>query len=202
MSARIHRYIQFAGQTEPEGIHLTLPLAVETVQVLQGWGDHAAYHAQFTYNGVPLKGHPGLDLLAPPGADIQAADHGRVIEISNEPGGLGRYVKLDHRWGESLYAQLGEILVETGQIVTRGQSIARTETLRRTYPIHLHFAIRIHPYNRFDGWGGFSDPTPFLYAVEVLPVSDTGELDVTIQTAQSTAPLPPMVIETRNLRRP
>jgi len=199
MSARILRYIQFAGQTEPEGIHLTPPLDVEAVQVLQGWGDNAAYHAQFTYNGVPLKGHPGLDLLATPGADIQATDHGRVIEISNEPGGLGRYIKLDHRWGESLYAQVGEILVETGQVVTRGQSIARTEIVRRAYPIHLHFAIRIHPYNRFDGWGGFSDPTPFLYVVELLPSADVDDLDA---AAQPATPLPPMVVESKNLRRP
>lgn len=199
MSARILRYIQFAGQTEPEGIHLTPPLDVEAVQVLQGWGDNATYHAQFTYNGVPLKGHPGLDLLATPSADIQATDHGRVIEISNEPGGLGRYIKLDHRWGESLYAQVGEILVETGQVVTRGQSIARTEIVRRAYPIHLHFAIRIHPYNRFDGWGGFSDPTPFLYIVELLPSVDADDLDAEAQPATL---LPPMVVESKNLRRP
>lgn len=199
MFTRILRYIQFAGQTEPEGIHLTPPLDVEAVQVLQGWGDNAAYHAQFTYNGVPLKGHPGLDLLATPGADIQATDHGRVIEISSEPGGLGRYIKLDHRWGESLYAQVGEILVETGQVVTRGQSVARTEIVRRVHPIHLHFAIRIHPYNRFDGWGGFSDPTPFLYVVELLPAIDADNLD---SVGQSDTPLPPMVVESKNLRRP
>lgn len=199
MSARILRYIQFAGQTEPEGIHLTPPLDVEAVQVLQGWGDNDAYHAQFTYNGVPLKGHPGLDLLATPGADIQATDHGRVIEISSEPGGLGRYIKLDHRWGESLYAQVGEILVETGQVVTRGQSVARMEIVRRVLPIHLHFAIRIHPYNRFDGWGGFSDPTPFLYVVELLPAIGADDLD---SAAQPVTPLPPMVVESKNLRRP
>ena len=76
MSARNLRYIQFAGQTEPEGIHLTLPLDAETAQLVQGWGDHANYHAQFTYNGVPLKGHPGVDLLTPPGAAILATDQG------------------------------------------------------------------------------------------------------------------------------
>lgn len=199
MSARNLRYIQFAGQTEPEGIHLTLPLDAETAQLLQGWGDHATYHAQFTYNGVPLKGHPGVDLLAAPGAMILATDRGRVIEINNEPGGLGRYVKLDHRWGESLYAQAGEISVETGQSVERGQPIARAEMLRRPYPIHLHFAIRVHPYNRFDGWGGFSDPTPFLYVVELMPASDVTELDDGNKTEQA---LPPMVLESKGLRRP
>lgn len=199
MSVRNLRYIQFAGQTEPEGIHLTLPLDAETAQVLQGWGDHAAYHAQFTYNGVPLKGHPGVDLVATPGASILATDRGRVIEISNEPGGLGRYVKLDHRWGESLYAQAGEILVETGQVVERGHPIARAELLRRPYPVHLHFAIRVHPFYRFDGWGGFSDPTPFLYVVELTMLSEGVEIDDKDKTAQA---IPPMVVETKGLRRP
>jgi murein DD-endopeptidase MepM/ murein hydrolase activator NlpD len=199
MSARNLRYIQFAGQTEPEGIHLTLPLDAETAQLVQGWGDHANYHAQFTYNGVPLKGHPGVDLLTPPGAAILATDQGRVIEISNEPGGLGRYVKLDHRWGESLYAQLGEILVETGQTVVRGQPIARAELIRRPFPGHLHFAIRIHPYNRFDGWGGFSEPTPFLYVVELTPFAENADLEHEDKALQT---IPPMIFETKGLRRP
>ncbi len=199
MSARNLRYIQFAGQTEPEGIHLTLPLDAESAQVLQGWGDHATYHAQFTYNGVPLKGHPGVDLLTPPGAVILATDQGRVIEISNESGGLGRYVKLDHRWGESFYAQLGEILVETGQTVTRGQAIARAESIRRPAPGHLHFAIRIHPHNRFDGWGGFSDPTPFLYVVELALVPEGNNFEHEDKTLQS---IPPMIMEIKGLRRP
>lgn len=199
MSTRNLRYIQFAGQTEPEGIHLMLPLDIETVQVLQGWGANTAYHAHFTYNGVPLKGHPGIDLLAPPGAAILATEQGRVIEISNEPGGLGRYIKLDHRWGESFYAQVGEILVETGQVVSRGQAIARTEILNRLFPIHLHFAIRLHPYNRFDGWGGFSDPTPFLYVAELISATETDDSDT---IAQRATPLPPMAAETPHMRRP
>jgi murein DD-endopeptidase MepM/ murein hydrolase activator NlpD len=199
MSARTHRYVQFAGQYEPEGIHLTLPLESEAAELLQGWGDNAAYHARFTYNGVPLKGHPGLDLLAAPGVNVLAADRGRVIEISHEPGGLGRYVKIEHRWGESLYAQVGDLLVETGQVLERGQPLARTDTLRRPSPTHLHFAIRIHPYNRFDGWGGFSDPTPFLYVVELTPTATVNELE---EEGGQLVPLPAMVIETSGLRRP
>ena len=199
MSARAHRYIQFAGQYEPEGIHLTLPLETEAAELLQGWGDNTAYHAQFTYNGVPLKGHPGIDLLAAPGVNVLAADRGRVIELSQEPGGLGRYVKIEHRWGESLYAQVGDLLVETGQVLERGQPLARIDSLRRKHATHLHFAIRIHPYNRFDGWGGFSDPTPFLYSVELTLLADSDDLE---EGGGREAAIPVMVIETPGLRRP
>ena len=36
----------------------------------------------------------GIDLGAPAGTWVLAADAGRVIEISVEPGGFGRYIKI------------------------------------------------------------------------------------------------------------
>lgn len=202
MAVRSHRYVQFAGQYEPEGIHLTAPLEGEQLEVLQGWGEFPAYHAQFTYNGVPLKGHPGVDLVGAPGAAVLAVEPGRVVEISSDPGGLGRYVKIEHRWGESLYAQVGAIQVESGQTVTRGQSIAQLDSGRRPFPCHLHFAIRIQPYHRFDGWGGFSDPTPFLYVIAFMEKEE----DATLAQANDGIPfppsLPPMLAEYPGMRRP
>jgi murein DD-endopeptidase MepM/ murein hydrolase activator NlpD len=94
---------------------------------------------------------------------------------------------------------VGDLLVETGQVLESGQPLARTDTLRRPSPTHLHFAIRIHPYNRFDGWGGFSDPTPFLYVVELTPTATVNELE---EEGGQLVPLPAMVIETSGLRRP
>ncbi len=167
--------------------------------MLQGWGDNAAYHAQFTYNGVRLKGHPGVDLLAPQNAPIVAADQGRVVEISRDVAGLGRYVKIEHRWGESLYAQLGSILVESGQSVKSGQTIAHADVAQRADPPHLHFAIRIHPHNRFDGWGGFSDPTPYLYVAELVRVYDGTEDE---EGAESFYSPSPMTAEKSGARRP
>lgn len=199
MPTRPDRYIQHASQYEPEGVFLACPLDTSEAVVLQGWGENHAYHGQFTYNGVRLKGHPGIDLAAPPNALVVAVDQGRVSEISRDPAGLGRYVKIEHRWGESLYAQLGTIVVESGQSVKAGQEIAHTETLSRSFPIHLHFAIRIHPYNRFDGWGGFSDPTPFLYVVELKRFEENDELDSEVEMLPN---IPPMLLEKKGMRRP
>jgi murein DD-endopeptidase MepM/ murein hydrolase activator NlpD len=187
-----------AGQYEPEGIYLALPLDGDPL-LLQGWGEYPDFYALYTYNGVRLKGHNGLDLGAAAGTWVLAADAGRVIEISVEPNGFGRYIKLEHTWGESFYAGIATPAVDTGQAVSRGHRLARVETVRRRFPSHLHFAIRIAPYNRFDGWGGFSDPLPYLYAprLETTPPEpglERPDADVEL--------LPPVLVERPNVRRP
>lgn len=187
-----------SGRFEPEGIYLSLPLE-GTPFVLQAWGEHPEFHARYTYNGVRLKGHIGIDLQAPAGAWVLAADAGRVIEISVEPRGFGRYIKLEHSWGESFYAGITSPAVDAGQSVPRGCRLARIEATRNPYPAHLHFAIRITPCNRFDGWGGFSDPLPYLYApnLETAPLDPNAESMIGAEES-----LPPMLVETPNSRRP
>jgi len=187
-------HFRTTGQYEPEGIYLFPPLEGDCL-LLQGWGENPAYHARFTYNGIALKGHPGLDMAAARGAPVMAADAGKVTEISMEAGGFGRYIKTEHRWGESIYAHLGTILVEAGQVVARGQTLARLETSKQRYWPHLHFAIRINPFNRFDGWGGFSDPLPFLYVSEVTKPEENDPEE------GSSDLLPPMLVERPGVRR-
>jgi murein DD-endopeptidase MepM/ murein hydrolase activator NlpD len=187
-----------SGQFEPEGIYLSLPLEGNPL-LLQSWGEYPEIYARYTYNGIRLKGHIGIDLGAPAGAWVLAADAGRVTEISVEPGGFGRYIKIEHSWGESFYAGIASPTVDAGQTVPRGQRLAHIEATRRHFPTHLHFAIRILPYNRFDGWGGFSDPLPYLYAptLETVAPDPNVERFVTDEDA-----LPPMLIERPNVRRP
>lgn len=191
----LNTQLRMSGQYEPEGIFLVSPLEGDCL-LLQGWGENQTYHARFTYNGIALKGHPGLDIAAAPGTQIMAVDAGKVTEISVEAGGFGRYIKLEHRWGESIYAHLGTILVETGQVVVRGQSLARIETIKQPYWPHLHFAIRINPFNRFDGWGGFTDPLPFLYVNAVTKLEDSEPEE------SASGPFPPMLVERPGVRRP
>jgi hypothetical protein len=84
-----------------------------------------------------------------------------VLRVDFEAGGFGNYILLG-RWGESIYAHLSAVEVSVGQNVTRGQLIGRSGNTGASTGPHLHFAIRIHPYSRADGWGGFSDPLPYL----------------------------------------
>lgn len=192
------------GRYEPEGIYLALPLAGEC-RIIQSWGENAEFYHTFTYNGVPLKGHNGVDFYTPPGIAVLAVDDGRVVELGSEPKGFGRYLKLEHRWGESLYANVGEILVDSGQLVHCNDHLAMTNSvITNAASAYLHFSIRIRPYNRFDGWGGFSDPLPFLDPT-LLRFTD---IDAPLETGSqldklpASQPLHPMVQETKSSRRP
>jgi hypothetical protein len=125
-------------------------------------GENSAYYARFNYDGVPLLGHNGTDFSTVVGAPLLAVDDGVVAQAAFESGGFGYYILLRHAWGESIYAHLSSIDVAVDQQVTRGQAIGRSGNTGASTGPHLHFAIRINPYVRGDGWGGFTDPLPYL----------------------------------------
>jgi len=130
--------------------------------IAQLWGENPDFYAQFNYDGVALHGHNGIDFLTPTGTLVYAVDGGEVAQAGFEPGGFGNYILLRHPWGESIYAHLDSAGVAPGQVVGRGQFIGRSGNTGASSGPHLHFAIRINPYNRADGWGGFSNPLPYL----------------------------------------
>jgi murein DD-endopeptidase MepM/ murein hydrolase activator NlpD len=185
-----------SGLYEPEGIYLHAPLDGRYPIVLF-WGAHPEFYGQFTYNGIPLKGHIGVDFAAPIGAKLLAVAPGRVTEISFEAHGFGRYLKIEHAWGESLYAHLEELVVESGQIVDRGQHLGESGDNNGLLEPHLHFGLRIKPYNRFDGWGGFTDPVPFFSETDI-DLRDDEHVDTDTQPWRPA----PMASETNNFRRP
>jgi lipoprotein NlpD len=89
-------------------------------------------------NGI----HEGLDLAAPEGTPIAAADDG-VVLYAGEQQGYGTLVILQHPRGlVTLYAHNRENLVTDGQRVRRGQIIARVGQSGRTSGPHCHFEVR------------------------------------------------------------
>jgi murein DD-endopeptidase MepM/ murein hydrolase activator NlpD len=130
--------------------------------VTQGWGANPQVYNQFTYDGVPLKGHNGLDFGTPVGTPILAIDDAVVLRADFEPNGFGHYVLLQHAWGESIYAHLDRIDVLLGASVAATQPIGVSGNSGFSTGPHLHFGIRVYPYRRTDGWGGFANPVPFL----------------------------------------
>jgi len=159
------------GHYEPEGIFLTAPFEGRR-RITQMWGVNPAFYQQFFPGGVALRGHNGLDFAMPDHSRLLATDQGRVIEIGNDGSGYGRFIKMQHPWGESLYAHMQGFAVEAGQFVQRGALLGFSNNSGLSSTPHLHFAIRIFPYNRSDGWGGFSNPLPFLDPLNLLMPSE------------------------------
>jgi murein DD-endopeptidase MepM/ murein hydrolase activator NlpD len=130
--------------------------------IAQLWGENPGFYSKFAYDGVALRGHNGIDFLTPIGTQLYAVDGGEVTQVGFEDGGFGNYILIRHLWGESIYAHLSSTAVTPGQAVARSQYIGASGNSGGSTGPHLHFAIRNNPYQRTDGWGGFSDPLPYL----------------------------------------
>lgn len=128
----------------------------------QMWGENSAFYRRYSYDGAELLGHNGIDFLLPGGNVVYATEAGATVMAGFEPDGFGWYILLTHAWGESLYAHLREVNVSVGQRVRRGDPIGLSGNSGNSTGPHLHFSIRVFPYDRSDGWGGFSDPLPYL----------------------------------------
>lgn len=86
--------------------------------------------------------HSGLDIPAPSGTEIRAAESGTVI-ISGWRGGFGNTVVIDHGNGLStLYGHNSRNLVSEGDWVNRGDPIARIGSTGLSTGPHLHFEVR------------------------------------------------------------
>jgi hypothetical protein len=102
-----------------------------------------------------LRWHPGLDISAPLGAPLYAADSGVVVYAGWNNWGYGNLVILNHGNGwHTLYAHQSQINVACGQAIKQGQVIGWAGSTGRSTAPHLHFEMR------FDG--GWVNPWSYL----------------------------------------
>ena len=86
--------------------------------------------------------HTGVDLAAPPGTPVKAANGGSVIFAGWNSYGYGYAIVLAHGPYTTLYGHLSEIYVTCGQYVGPGQVIGGVGSTGDSSGPHLHFEIR------------------------------------------------------------
>jgi murein DD-endopeptidase MepM/ murein hydrolase activator NlpD len=85
----------------------------------------------------------GINIAAPKGTPVEAADAGVVAYAGNELRGYGNLILIKHAGGWiSAYAHCEDILVKRGQKVGRGQTIARVGASGSVKQPQLHFELR------------------------------------------------------------
>ncbi|MCL4424356.1 MAG: peptidoglycan DD-metalloendopeptidase family protein [Firmicutes bacterium] len=92
----------------------------------------------------PGEFHYGVDIAAPTGTPILAADSGTVVR-AEWYAGYGKMIVIDHGGGKvkTVYGHLSVILVDVGDTVEKGELIGKVGNTGRSTGPHLHFEIRI-----------------------------------------------------------
>lgn len=104
--------------------------------------------SKFGYRNHPVTGvyklHTGVDISAPNGTAIYAAQSGTVI-IAGYSSAWGNYVVINHGGGvTTLYAHMSKILTTKGATVSAGTQIGKVGSTGYSTGNHLHFEVRLN----------------------------------------------------------
>lgn len=92
-------------------------------------------------------GHLAIDIAAPYGSTVVAADSGVVTWAGWRNNGGGYVVAIDHGNGmQSVYNHLGSIWVSPGQAVARGQGVGGVGCTGICTGPHVHFEVVVGGY--------------------------------------------------------
>lgn len=102
--------------------------------------------SDFGMRNDPMHGgsdvHAGIDLAAPYGTPILAAQDG-VVRFAGLAGGYGYMLEIEHGDGtRSRYAHCSRLLVDVGARVQRADVVAKVGSTGRSTGDHLHFEVR------------------------------------------------------------
>ena len=108
------------------------------------------------FTGQYPENHNGIDIAAPTGTEIYAAESGTVTKALYTSVGNGIYTVIDHGDYTTLYSHCSELLVKMGQTVEKGDVIALVGSTGNSTGPHLHFGVYNkatesyeNPYNFF-----------------------------------------------------
>lgn len=91
--------------------------------------------------------HPAIDIGAPLGTAVVAADEGSIIASGWSNLGYGYMIMISHPDGYvTLYGHMSWLAVSVGDYVGRGQRIGNVGSTGRSTGPHLHFEVRRYGY--------------------------------------------------------
>jgi murein DD-endopeptidase MepM/ murein hydrolase activator NlpD len=137
------------GNGDPEATGpLDWPLPGYSTSWRIGWRVHPVYG----YKSC----HTGIDIAAPKGTLIKAADGGIVLKTFSSRA-YGNVTLIDHGGGlVTMYAHQSAFLVSEGEVVSAQEAIGRVGTTGYSTGNHLHFEVHVNgvPYNPRGWFGG------------------------------------------------
>lgn len=117
------------------------------------WPVDGGYISAYQGDG---RGHKGIDIAAPYGTPIYAAESGTVIETGDGwNGGYGNCVRVQHDDGNvTVYAHQSSIAVSYGDYVVKGQLLGYVGSTGDSTGNHLHFEVR--------SYGTYANPLDYV----------------------------------------
>lgn len=137
---------------EPVAKEMRVGTRKTTTEVSTGSGGSGTYfwpvgggYISDTFGGS--RGHKGLDIAAPYGTPIYAAESGTVIKAGNKYDGYGNCVNISHADGNvTVYAHMSSIAINYGDYVVKGQLIGYVGSTGYSTGNHCHFEVRTNGY--------------------------------------------------------
>jgi len=104
--------------------------------------------SSYGYRTHPISGkkslHRGIDIGAPMGSNVLAADAGTVV-TAGWNNSYGYYITINHGGGlVTLYAHNSKLLVSKGDKVTKGQVISKCGSTGNSTGPHVHFEVMLN----------------------------------------------------------
>ncbi|MBP1561201.1 MAG: peptidoglycan DD-metalloendopeptidase family protein [Oscillospiraceae bacterium] len=117
------------------------------------WPVDGGYISAYQGDG---RGHKGIDIAAPYGTPIYAAESGTVTEAGTGwNGGYGNCIRITHDDGNvTVYAHQSSLAVSYGDYVVKGQLIGYVGSTGDSSGNHLHFEVR--------SYGTYLNPTDYV----------------------------------------
>lgn len=122
---------------DPQGVYFGSPM---TGTGQMGWPLDGGWVSD---SFISDRNHKGLDIAAPEGTEIYAAEEGQVVSAGWNSGGYGNVVMIEHPDGyATVYAHMILVYAVEGQYVTKGQLIGFVGNTGNSFGNHLHFEVR------------------------------------------------------------